>query len=300
MNPNKIFKIITGVFVITAILALIFGVISLVNEFGGNDKTENVETKQTVNNSNEKLSPLGEDEAIKREESSETDPSDSKKNNSEQVNPENKSSDAASENTGSKSNTEGENGKTKQEDDKKTNGDNNASSGNEGSGNNGEVTAEGLPIGKNVPVEELKFDGTETHFVLQNINYQVNVRKEASKSSEKVGEFLKGSYGIVLEKGEEFSLVKCGDLTGYVINNYLLTGRAADEQIQGVSSRKVRIDRAVYIRDDANMESNKLAIAAEGAVYSLDPTAPEVYGWVAIVYNDAPKAYVSASFCTVE
>lgn len=161
-------------------------------------------------------------------------------------------------------------------------------------------TAEGLPIGQSVPKEKLKFDGTETHFVLQNIEYQVNVRKEASKSSDKVGELLKGSYGVVLEKGEEFSLVQCGDLTGYILNTYLMTGRAADEQIQGTSSRKVRIDKAVFIRDDANMESNKLATASAGAEYSFDPTAPEVHGWVAIVFEDAPKAYVSAAFCTVE
>jgi len=65
------------------------------------------------------------------------------------------------------------------------------------------------------------------------------------------------------------------------------------------SGKTVTIDRAVYIRDNANMESNKLATASPGQTFEFDTMAPAVYGWVAIVYEDAPKAYVSAAFCTV-
>ena len=297
MNINRLFKIVTVLFIVTAVLALIFGIIALVSEFGGDDRKDKTDRQVTAEETPDMVSKIGGDEALgSSTASSKTDDEAVKPSSSDEKKDAGEKKDK--DKTGTSDNTN--------DADASSSGSETASD-SQGTGARAETsaekpgtTAEGLPIGKSVPIENLKFDGTETHFVLQNINYQVNVRKEASKSSDKVGELLKGSYGIVLEAGEEFSLVKCGDLTGYILNSYLLTGRAADEQLQGVSTKRVTIAKAVFIRDDANMESNKLAIAAEGAVYSVDPTQPEVHGWIAIIYNDAPKAYVSASFCTVE
>jgi len=301
MNINKLFKIVTILFICTAILALIFGVVALLSDSGKNDEKEK---EVSANENPGQIKPIGEDEELVVPKEDKENDVKSADDDVSETNDDSDSSLPVKEKEPGKTDEQGADGKenikadaTGEVDQTPEEKKNETATGNEATPLK---TAEGLPIGQSVPIENLKFDGTEVHFVLQNINYQVNVRKEASKSSDKVGELLKGAYGVVIEKGEEFSLVKCGDLTGYIMNNYLMTGRAADEQIQGVSSRKVKIDRAVFIRDDANMESNKIAIAPEGATYSIDPTAPEVHGWVAIVYNDAPKAYVAASFCTVE
>lgn len=300
MNINRLFKIVTVLFICSALVALVFGGIVLFQELGSDEKKE--DKNVTLNEKNpDAVSPIGGDEELLGSKDSETKTgadskdtaaSEEKKNTAEKKTDPDDGTDKAHKNTddsGSLS-AASETGAP----------DRTGAASTVGQEGNPTVTADGLPIGQSVPVGNLKFDGSETHFVLQNINYQVNVRKEASKSSDKVGELLKGSYGVVLEKGPEFTLVECGDLTGYILNSYLLIGRAADEQIQGVSTKKVKIIKAAYIRDDAGMDSNKLAIAAEGSVYSLDPTQPEVHGWVAVVYNDAPKAYVSAAFCTVE
>ncbi|MCR5829924.1 MAG: SH3 domain-containing protein [Lachnospiraceae bacterium] len=300
MNINKAFKIVTILLIVTAILALIAGVVAILSDDPKEEKSKKQNEVVTPDTS-DVVVPATTDEALNGSDASENTSIGGDKNgksegdsleDSEAV-PEDDKTDVKHSDSGDAGDTvltNPEDGSdTEKEDASVKNTDATPSQ-----------TAEGLPIGQSVSVENLKFDGSEEHFVLQNIEHHVNVRKEASISSEKVGELLKGAYGVILEKGEDFSRVKCGDLTGYVLNNYLMTGRAADEQIQGVSARKVKIDRAVFIRDDANMESNKIAIAPEGSVYSLDPTAPEVHGWVAIVYNDAPKAYVSASFCTVE
>ena len=290
MNINKLFKIITIVFVSVAVLTLIFVIAALVSENNDKNKNEEAETRTEAGEKPGKANPAVEDESIGGSSAGKKDSSSDKKNDSSDK----KSDDEKN----SKTDTD-----AKSSESGNKNNDKKQESGSSDTGTKSDSTAVdtgGLPIGQSVPVENLKFDGSETHFVLQNIESFVNVRKEASINSEKIGALLKGSYGVVVEEGEEFSRVQCGDITGYIRNNYLMTGRAADERIQGVSTKVVKIDRAVYIRDDAGMDSNKLAIAAEGAVYSVDPTAPEVHGWVAIVYNDAPKAYVSASFCTVE
>ena len=301
MNINKLFKIVAVLFICTAILALIFTVVALVSdskkESGNEEKAKTISADEAP----QMTSPLGTEEGIEGSSATaESEPaekekplkdSSTEKTNAEKQKPaENPDEDAGGDDTGDMSDEPEKQGEAAgaEPDDTAVPADEPT------------VTPDGLPYGHSVPVEDLKFDGSETHFVLQNINYQVNVRKEASKDSDKVGELLKGSYGVVLEKGESFSLIKCGDLTGYILNTYLSTGRAADEQIRGTSSRKVTIDSACYVRDDANMESNKLGTAAAGVQYSFDPSAPEVHGWVAIVYEDAPKAYVSAAFCTVE
>lgn len=301
MNVNKLFKIVAGLFICTALLALIFAAIALITDSKSDSENDpgkraEVVEKQEKDAGDVQDEALGGDTKVSDKASEKPDAS-KEKNDSTQ-------GKTGGMTDGTDIASEGQDAGTVPTDDTDVTETTPAGTGTtETEGTPAEIptkTAEGLPIGQSVPKENLKFDGSETHFVLQNINYQVNVRKEASKTSDKVGELLKGAYGIVLEKGEEFSLVQCGDLTGYILNTYLMTGRGADEQIQGTSSRKVRIDRAVFIRDDANMESNKLATASVGAEYSFDPTAPEVHGWVAIVYEDAPKAYVSAAFCTVE
>lgn len=166
-----------------------------------------------------------------------------------------------------------------------------------------EPTADPTPILTPVPDDSYKdtlvFDGTQEHFITWNIQYQVNVRAEASKDSEKIGELVKDSYGIVLEKGAEFTKIQSKDITGYVANQYLMTGKAADEMILGTSARKVTITKAVNIRDNADMNSNVLGMASEGMTFNYDPSVPEVHGWVGIVYGDYEVAYVSAAFCSV-
>lgn len=294
MNINRLFKIVTVIFITSAVLALVFGVIALISDYNkknkGDDGKQAVvkeETEKSPSSGNDGKQKGSDDRSTGVDESLNTAASGEKKDAADKDDAQtDKETDAVK--TGTDQNQDDNDTVKQEEPDAGT------------SAQTAAFTDDGLPIGNSVPKEDLKFDGTETHFVLQNIETSVNVRKEASSSSDKVGVLLKGSYGIVTEAGEDFSKIICGDVAGYIRNTYLMTGRAADEQIQGVSARRVRIDRAVFIRDDANMESNKLAIAAEGAVYSVDPTAPEVHGWVAIVYNDAPKAYVSASFCTVE
>jgi len=301
MNINKLFKVVTVLFVFTAVLALVFVAVAVIS-----DKKEETGTEQTDREDKETTEKTEEKKTTK-----DVPPKEEEAENSVEIRALDSSKDLAEDESLPRK-EESEPLEVKENEIVPNVPEAGNDEGTTSGGTAGEdsidviiepwptFTAEGFPIGQNVPKENLKFDGTETHFVLQNINYQVNVRKEASKSSDKVGELLKGSYGVVLEKGPEFSLVQCGDLTGYILNSYLMMGRAADEQIQGISSRKVKIDKACYVRDDANMESNKLGTVAAGAEYSFDPTAPEVRGWVAIVYDDAPKAYVSAAFCTVE
>lgn len=163
-----------------------------------------------------------------------------------------------------------------------------------------EVTPEPVSQIDDTYKDSLLFDGTQEHFITWNINYQVNVRAEASKESEKIGELKKDDYGIVLEKGEEFTKIQHKDMIGYVANQYLMTGKAADEKILGTSERIITIAKAVNIRDAASMDSNVLGMASAGNTFGFDPEAPEVHGWIAIVYGDYPVAYVSAAFCVDE
>ena len=298
MNVNKLFKIVAVLFICTALCALVFAAIALITDSKSDPEKEPGKTTEATEKPG-KAAVSTQDEALGGDTKAQEKDKTGDKPEASKV----KNDDTQSSGAEEPDDTDGQTAGTVPAGDigiEETTPADTATGTDSTPAEIPTSTAEGLPIGQSVPKENLKFDGTETHFVLQNINYQVNVRKEASKTSDKVGELLKGAYGIVLEKGEEFSLVQCGDLTGYILNTYLMTGRGADEQIQGTSSRKVRIDKAVFIRDDANMESNKLGTASEGAEYSFDPSAPEVHGWVAIVYEDAPKAYVSAAFCTVE
>ena len=67
--------------------------------------------------------------------------------------------------------------------------------------------------------EEIEND----ELVMVDIRNYVNVRSEATVDSEKMGVMYKDCGGVLLEEGEEWSLLKSGELIGWVENQYLLS-----------------------------------------------------------------------------
>ena len=78
-------------------------------------------------------------------------------------------------------------------------------------------------------VEEVPEEEEDVNFVMANVQNSVNVRAEANTDCEVVGMLYNKCGGTILEKGDGWTKVKTGDLTGWIKNDYLMFGDKAIE-----------------------------------------------------------------------
>lgn len=70
--------------------------------------------------------------------------------------------------------------------------------------------------------DEAAHSGKYYTFVVNNPTLSLNVRSKPSRNASKVGEFINGTPGYVLQYGSEFSLITNGVVTGYALTKYLV------------------------------------------------------------------------------
>lgn len=146
------------------------------------------------------------------------------------------------------------------------------------------------------PVEFATESGTLStdKLVVANVQDSVNVRSEASEESELAGKLYKGCAGELLEQSSGWSKIKSGALTGWIKNDFLVTGAQAQDKAksEGIFVATVSTE-TLRVRKDAD----------EGAgVYGLmavdeEATVREDMGdWVAIRYDSDQVGYVSREY----
>ena len=128
----------------------------------------------------------------------------------------------------------------------------------------------------------------------------ITVRAEPDKNSELVGKLAKDSYAKILERGEEWTKIESGNVTGYVYNTYLYMDEAALERFKELDAYKVEVNvNVLNIRTEPNTDCEVLGKATTGDEFTyLEESSVE--DWNAIQYDDETIAYVSAEYCDVE
>lgn len=71
-------------------------------------------------------------------------------------------------------------------------------------------------------------------FTTLNTRSTLNVRQEPGPDARIIARFSPGTTGYVLEKGSEWSLVRSGDITGYVSNEYLDFREISEEEYESL------------------------------------------------------------------
>ena len=64
---------------------------------------------------------------------------------------------------------------------------------------------------------------------IENTESSLNIRAEASEDSERLGKMSAGAAGKIIEKGDEWTKIESGAVTGYVKNEFMVTGDEAGE-----------------------------------------------------------------------
>lgn len=153
-----------------------------------------------------------------------------------------------------------------------------------------EESAQNTDLGESQPY---KYKDT---FIV-NVDEYMNVRAEASTDSEIVGKIYKGGGGQVIEKGQEWSLIKSGNVEGYVKNDLVWFGRDAEEHMAEVCNMyAVSKTNALRVRDGANTDSRVISSITEG--YKVTVLGFEG-DWAKIIFEDE-VGYIFAEYLDIE
>jgi len=136
----------------------------------------------------------------------------------------------------------------------------------------------------------------ESTFVMAKVNQYVNIRQSADQDSEKVGVLYKDCGGDIIEKKEDWTKIKSGDVTGWIKNEYLYFGDEAQEQAKdlGILTAYASTE-TLRVRKSADMQAEVLGLLSSGqAVEAI----AENDDWVTVSY-EGTTGYVSADFVKV-
>lgn len=142
--------------------------------------------------------------------------------------------------------------------------------------------------------EVSEFDG----YVLPVVDVYLNIREIPSTDGVIVGKLYVGAMAEIVEVQEEWTKISSGTVEGYVSNEFIVTGKAAEE----VARRDGKVTATVLegglrVRENPGTDADILNIAGEGEQFEV---AEELEGWVGIRYSEETVAYLSADYVKIE
>ena len=148
-----------------------------------------------------------------------------------------------------------------------------------------------------VPVHAMDEKDNESTLVMAKVNQYVNIRKEPSQDSEKVGVLYQDCGGDILEQQGDWTKIKSGDVTGWVSDEYLYFGEEAQKEAKevGILTAYTQTE-TLRVRKEPNLDSGVLGLLAMGeAVEAVE----EQGDWVSISYEGV-TGYVASKYVKVE
>lgn len=131
---------------------------------------------------------------------------------------------------------------------------------------------------------------------LPKVSEFLNIRSDADSEAEVVGKLYKGSYATIIERGDEWTKISSGDVTGYASNDYLYFDQDAINAAKKLEAFKVKITAGtVNVRSEAGTDSEVLTEASKDDTF-IHLNEYDTNEWTAIQYSDDTIAYVASEF----
>ena len=133
--------------------------------------------------------------------------------------------------------------------------------------------------------------------VMVDIRNYVNVRSEATVDSDKMGVLYKDCGGNLLEMGEEWSLIRSGELVGWVENQYLLFGDDAKAMASDVGMTLAVVNAgSLRLHEEGALDSPVLTVIPKNEILEVvDQSDPD---WIFVSYCDV-NGYVSGDYVDI-
>lgn len=137
----------------------------------------------------------------------------------------------------------------------------------------------------------------ESTLVMAKVNEYVNIRLDADQDSEKVGVLYKDCGGDILEKNDEWTKIKSGDVTGWIKNQYLYFGKEAEELARDVGVLTAYSEtETLRVRKEPSLDAGIVGLLANGQ--AVEAIAEEG-DWVKVSY-EGETGFVAAEYVRVE
>ena len=133
--------------------------------------------------------------------------------------------------------------------------------------------------------------------VMADVEEAVNVRDSASEDGKLLGKFFKECGGEILEKGDGWTKVKTGELTGWIKNDYLMFGDRAVELARKVVEKTATCTTdCLRVRKEADPDATVLDLLAVGDQMEVLDQDGE---WTRVQFSDGDEGYVSSEYVTI-
>ena len=173
---------------------------------------------------------------------------------------------------------------------------------NEGTTNNTEATVAGtgelfkdvcnVEDFVNVPVRVINKSIYEDMFLV-NVSEFLNVRVEASADAEVVGKVFAGQGGEVIWQGDTWSLIRSGNVEGYIMNEYAWFGKDIEAHVDDVAQLFAVVDTdKLRVRMKATTSSTILGVVTRGEQLEIVEVGEE---WTKVKFEQA-TAYVATDY----
>ena len=151
---------------------------------------------------------------------------------------------------------------------------------------------------KNISTKENKSQYTNKAIADIYSTTTLNIRKKGTTEAKIVGKMKKGNIATVLKKGEEWSKVRSGNVTGYVKNQYLVFGDEIEDFAKDNNLKKVaKVEtQTLRVREKASTDSKIVALVSEDDKLKVKKQTQD---W-AKVKVDGKTGYISKDYASVK
>jgi uncharacterized protein YgiM (DUF1202 family) len=131
------------------------------------------------------------------------------------------------------------------------------------------------------------------------VDSYLNIRAEATTSSESIGRLYNGGGGKVLKTGKEWTKIKSGTVTGYVSNDYILTGKKALQYLEKHNDKIATVTASsLNIRSKMSISgSDVLRVAERGESLKV---AKEYEQWAKVKISPMANGFVAKDYVDIE
>lgn len=134
--------------------------------------------------------------------------------------------------------------------------------------------------------------------LMANVTDYMNIRSEADENSEAVGKLPHGAVAEVLERGEVWTKIESGSVTGYVKNEFVVFGDDAGDYAEENCDKIATVTTTTLkVREEATADSTCLTMIPEGEEYEVVETTD---GWTKLLISEEFTGYVSNEFIDIE
>lgn len=129
------------------------------------------------------------------------------------------------------------------------------------------------------------------------VNEFANIRSEANQESALLGKLPKGALAEVVERGEEWTKISSGSVTGFIKNEFLVFGEEAKQFAESTCPVMATVKtQSLRIRKEGSESAGVITLASEGQSFKVLEQGSE---WVKIQYKENKEGFLAAAYVDV-